>query len=111
MILAETVFSQIAVAINPILSKSGFIQDKKASHSVAFGRKYISYSYEAERIRLVWDVRERWFILEHLSSETKPYSLSWSDLGIEKFDPDEADQTRVNEIVANFSNALSKYLK
>ena len=108
MISPEIAFEQILHSIKPILIKSGFSEIERKSHPEAFGSCYITFSDEREFIRLVWDGKEGWFVIE--SMPVSSLTPGWIDILLQFFKPNTDDSSVTEEIAEDMKIALSNYL-
>jgi hypothetical protein len=97
MILRSAAFDPILDALQPELAAGGFELVEARGHPEAFGSRYATFGDGARLVRLVWDGKERWFVLE--GDDASHYRLSsggpvWVDLTLQRFEPREADARR-----------------
>ena len=87
MIPAEVAFEQILKAIESPLAWAGFSRVEGNSHSEAFGSLYTTFGNGKEFIRLTWDGKERWFVLESIPANSVKFEYGWVDILLQFFRP------------------------
>ena len=66
MISTDTAFERITETIEPPLTQSGFSQVEEKNYPESFGNRHITFGNGKEFIRLVWDGKEQWFVVESI---------------------------------------------
>jgi hypothetical protein len=110
MILGEVAFDQVLEAIRPVLNEHRLRAIDKEAHPEAFGSRFATYGDTARHVRLVWDGKERWFVLEVDEAPGKTEWPAWVDLTLQRFDPAHATPKWVDEVIADVRAALVEYL-
>ena len=110
MISPSLVFESICVVIEPMLVADGFIKIEENKDPDYFGSQYITFEDNRERIRITWDGKEQWFVMETIPLNSPTCSSGWADILLQFFRPQEATEKTVKEIVADMSASLSAYL-
>lgn len=108
MISTDIAFERILQSIKPVLIKNGFAEVERKGHPQVFGSCYITFKDNKEFIRLVWDGKEKWFVLECASIES--LTPAWLDILLQYFKPNVDDADVVEEIAQDLKSALSVYL-
>jgi hypothetical protein len=108
MISTETAFEKILQSIKPILIEGGFWEVERKSHPEAFGSCYITFKDEKEFIRLVWDGKEGWFVIESMPIDS--ITPGWVDILLQFFKPNIDGSDVIEEIAEGMKMALSNYL-
>jgi hypothetical protein len=110
MISTETAFEQILGAVEPPLTRSGFSKIDEKSHPEAFGSRYITFGDGREFIRLTWDGKEGWFVLESIPASSVAFESGWADILLQFFNPRQDGAEVVAEIAQDIKVALCAYL-
>ena len=112
MISGSAAFEQIIDALQPKLSAQGFTLRVAREHAQTFGSRYMTFSDGTRFIRLVWDGREEWFVLEGDDApHDRPSSGApvWVNLTLQHFKLGEADARWVAEVVENVTGAFRQF--
>ena len=109
MITPSQAFARIEASLRPILTSSGYVDTSSESRPDAFGSQLSVYTSPEARLRLTWDGKEGFFVLEcdRLPNESTPGP--WIDLTLQRFDPREGDDRWVGELCEDISAALRNY--
>ena len=110
MISTETAFEQILEAVEPPLTRSGFSKVEEESHPEAFGSRYATFGNGKEFIRLAWDEKEGWFVLESIPASSVTFESGWADIMLQFFKPQRDGAETVAGIAQNLKLALCAYL-
>jgi len=110
MISIETAFERILEAIEPHLAQSGFSKVEVKSHPESFGSRYITFGDGKEFIRLVWDGKEEWFVLESIPASSATFLSGWADILLQYFKPKSDGIDVAEEIAQDMKVALCEYL-
>ena len=110
MISTETAFEQILEAIGHSLAQSGFSKVEERSHPEAFGSRYTTFGDGKEFIRLTWDGKEGWFVLESIPTSSVTFESGWADILLQFFKPQQDGASVVTEIAQDMREALCAYL-
>jgi len=110
MILANSVLELICVELQPILVFHGFSKSEDEYHPETFGSRFITFDGLKEKIRIIWDGKEQFFVIETIPIDSITYLSGWADIVLRFFRTEDATDERVSEIVSEMSMALSDYL-
>ena len=110
MISTKAAFVQILEAIEPPLSQSGFSKVEEKSHPESPGSHYITFEDGKEFIRLTWDGKEEWFVLEFIPASSVTFESGWADILLQFFKPKQDGAKVVEEIAQDMKEALCNYL-
>lgn len=99
-------FRLIMEVIRPTLIGQGFTLHEEREHTEAFGSRYAIFVSGDEGIRLEWDGKERWFVLEHAPDSVYSKHPPWIDLQLARWG-DELTREDVCQIAEEFNNQLS----
>jgi hypothetical protein len=61
-------------------------------------------------IRLIWDGKEHWFLLESISDLPETYKSGWTDILLQPFKPGHDRPEAVDKIAEDLKIALLDYL-
>jgi hypothetical protein len=100
-------FEQVTVALNLKLKKQGYSVVHQQAEDQVFNSRFIIWSNNEDALRLTWDGKERWFILE--VAYTLPLSAltAWDEIIITPFDPAKDDEHYIVTISAEILDSLS----
>jgi hypothetical protein len=110
MISTEVAFRQILEAIELPLRRSGFSKVEEKSHPESFGSRYITFGDGEEFIRLTWDGKQEWFVLESIPASSVTFETGWADILLQFFKPKRDGAGVVGEIAQDMKAALCGYL-
>jgi hypothetical protein len=110
MISANEAFERIAEAIEPPLAQRGFSTVEEKSHPESFDSRYTTFGNGTEFIRLVWDGKEEWFVLESIPASSATFTSGWTDILLQRFKPKRDDSEVVEEIAQDMKAAVCGYL-
>lgn len=112
MISGGAAFDQILDALSPDLVAGGFELVEAREHPESLGSRYATFSDGRRFVRLTWDGKEQWFVLEGDDEpEYRPESghLVWLDLTLQRFDPWQADSKWVAEVIEDVTEAFRQF--
>ena len=66
-------------SVRDVLERVGFQLVENASHPEAFGSRYAVFQDNRRRLRLIWDGKEEWFVLDEQSGESAG-SQAWQEV-------------------------------
>jgi hypothetical protein len=104
------VFDAIHRSVESLLRGRGFHVSEERAHPRAFGSRHVVYSRGASLVRLTWDGKERWFVLEASLKPDDSGRPAWLDLGVQRWDPTAHLEARRDEVVDSLLGSLSDYL-
>ena len=110
MISTETAFEKILEALEPPLTQNGFFKVEEKSHPEAFGSRYTTLGDGKEFIRLTWDGKEGWFVLESIPTSSVTFESGWADILLQFFKPQRDGAEVIAEIAEDMKAALCAYL-
>jgi hypothetical protein len=110
MISGEVAFDRVLEAIQPVFLAHGLHLIEEERHPEAFGSRHTTYGDESLHVRLVWDGKEQWFVLEVDESPGRTAWPGWIDLTLQRFDPQQATSKWVDEVIEDVRAALVDYL-
>jgi hypothetical protein len=109
MIAANAIFDEAAIELARALEPHGFRVSERIPPPDSFGHRLLGYRRGTEGVRLIWDGREEWFLLQQ-SSGVLDGEPPWTDLVWERYDPQADPSARVAEIPATLNLAI-KHLR
>jgi hypothetical protein len=110
MISANEAFERIAETIVPPLAQRGFSNVEEKIHPESFGSRHTAFGNGKEFIRLVWDGKEGWFVLESIPTSSATFTSGWADILLQFFKPERDGAEVVEEIAQDMKAALCGYL-
>lgn len=110
MISGSSAFDEVLAAIRPTLDAHGLAPVEAREHPEAFGSRYAVFGDGRRAVRLVWDGKEQWFLLEGEPRLGEAPVPMWLDLTLQRFDPRRADARWVAEIIEDVRSALDEFL-
>jgi hypothetical protein len=110
MISGTDAFAQVLADLAPLFASRNFRLREGAEHSQAFGSRYAVFEDPSCQIRLVWDGKEQWFVLEADEKPGQTEWPGWADITLQRYDPRTGTQAVVNEIAGDVRAALADYL-
>ena len=108
MISGTAAFDQVLAAFERDRTEHGFVLVEAREHPESFGSRYAVFSDGHRMVRLIWDGKESWFVLEadpepHRNPGGKP---AWIDLTLQRYDERRADATWVSEVAEDVRAAF-----
>lgn len=110
MISTESAFEQILEAIESPLTQGGFSKVEEKSHPEDFGSRHTTFGDGEEFIRLTWDGKGGWFVLESIPASSVTFESGWADILLQSFRPRLDGAGVVAEIAQDMRAALCDYL-
>ena len=108
---ATKIFCEIKQKLVDHLPALGFALVEDRYFPEAFGSRDATFRREMEAIRLLWDGREGWFILQSCAHADKEPWQDWKDIDLQSFDQQTDGDLRAQEIVDVMTSSLSKQLE
>ena len=111
MISGKAAFDKVLAAFEGDLRQHGFVVVEASEHPESFGSRAAIFSDGQRIVRLTWDGKEHWFVLEadpnpRLNVGGKPV---WIDLTLQRYDEGQADATRVSEVAEDVRAAFLEF--
>ena len=110
MLSGTDAFGQLLAVLAPLFATHNFRLRESAEHPQSFGSRYAVFEDANCQIRLVWDGKEQWFVLEVDEMPGQTEWPDWADITLQRYDPRTGTQAVVNEIAADVRTALADYL-
>lgn len=110
MISTQTAFERILQAIKPVLVENGFSEVENKSRPKAFGSRFATFGDGKEFIRLTWDGKEGWFVLESIPASSVTFEWGWTDILLQFFKPNRDGAEVVEDIARDMRAWLVNYL-
>ena len=110
MISTEAAFERILEAIKPTLIEKGFSEVERRSHPQAFGSHFVTFGDGKEFIRLTWNGKDQWFVLESIPATSMTFESGWVDILLQFFKPQSDGEDVVEDIAEDMKVWLSGYL-
>jgi hypothetical protein len=103
-------FDRVLAAVLPLYTEHGLRLVDARDDPQAFGSRYVTFGDASRHLRLTWDGKEKWFTLEVDEEPGKTKWEGWIDLTLQRFDPAEATDRWIEEIIEDVRGALTDYL-
>ena len=109
MIESSALFSDALSALTPALETAGFVVSD--DYETAFGSRFTVFDGGTQDIRLGYDGKDSWLILEARPASHRQFTHGWVDLGIYKVDRANADAVWLANVITEMRQVLIEYLK
>ena len=103
-------YEKIRDTIIPVLLDKGFTKLEEKHHPGDFGGCYMIFRDAKELIRLTWDGKEQWFVLESTPTTSVTVEAEWIDILLQFYNPGKDGSEVVDEIAEDLKIALLDYL-
>ena len=105
----EETYKLVKKELNTKLSNQGYSIKTDEYHKESFGSRNCVWVNMDElfAIRLVWDGRDSWFILEESPASKIQENFAWADIGIFPFDVNNTELSYRTEIVKSIVNEIN----
>ena len=110
MEVADTItktYNQIKLALTHKLTSQGYLPVHEEHHDAVFDSRYIIWSNNSEALRLTWDGKENWFILEITEDLPIRTLTHWDEIVLTPFNAQKCSETDINAVTASFLDSLS----
>jgi len=111
MISVGEAFLRVEAALQPLLDTGEFPHVASRQDTDAFGSRFAVYESDRSGLRLTWDGKEPFFVLESDRLPNETTAGPWIDLTLQRFDPRKADDQWVEELCEDISAALREYME
>ncbi|QQL49381.1 hypothetical protein [Mucilaginibacter ginkgonis] len=99
-------YREIKSALNDKLILQGYAPVHELANDEVFGSRYMIWSNNMEAMRLTWDGKEQWFILE-ITEDLPLHALSrWDEIVVTPFNPGRHTAADGNAITDDFIKNL-----
>jgi hypothetical protein len=97
----ERIFMQAESEISTKLLREGFCLQKQVISEEAFGSRYTVWMHQKDRqaLRLVWDGKEGWFVVEESPFSDNSEPNSWAEIVLVPFDKTNTENTYNESII------------
>jgi hypothetical protein len=102
-------FDDFAGALSKVLEAQGFRLRERPQPPQSFGSRLVMYVRGTQEVRLLWDGRERWFLLQQRGAILHGHEDEWNDVAFERYDPTRDPPERVSEIQAGLDLAIKAF--
>lgn len=104
----EETYILVKEELNTKLINQGYSITTEAYHKESFGSRYCVWVNldELFAIRLIWDGRDSWFILEESPASKTQEKFAWADIGVFPFDANNNELSYRAEIVQSIVNEI-----
>ena len=103
-------FEKIRQTIEPVLLEHDFNNIEEECNPEISGSCYAIFQNAQEQIRLTWDGREYWFLLQSISDLSNTNRLRSTDIWLQLFNPEQSEPETVDNIADHLKTALLDYL-
>ena len=106
----DSAYEKVLSSVEPHLRSTGYslLEDMKPPQT--FGSRCTTFGNGSERIRLIWDGKESWFLLERVSETAEDMIRGWEEIKLVDIDPRHEGEDAVNKIAKDFEERISVYL-
>ena len=109
MVNTETAYKKILSLVEPCLREHGVLVLEEMSHPQSFGSRCTVFGNGLEGIRLIWDGKESWFVLEQIPENSHTVPHGWADISSTIPNLHHEGEDAVEEIAMEFNKQLSAY--
>lgn len=103
-------FERIQDTLQPVLLEKGFTKIEEKCYPEAFDSCYVIFQNAKEHIRLIWDGKEHWFLLQSTPDSSVTFTSEWTDILLQFFKPGQHRPETVDKIAEDLKTALLDYL-
>jgi hypothetical protein len=101
-------FGQTLLSLTPVLEAAGFVVSDERYDDASFGSRYTTFDRGDQEIRLMWDGKESWLVLEARPLSHRQFPHGWVDLALHKAT---SDGPQLLEVTEEMIQALNRYLQ
>lgn len=76
----DQTYQQVKSAVDGKVAHKGYIIVDEKYHPEAFGSRYVTWSNKIDAIRLIWDGKDEWFILQSANKLPFDWTADWKQL-------------------------------
>jgi hypothetical protein len=104
----KEIFDVMESGLSKILAKDNYKLAETEFHEGTFGSRYSVWKNDKEKyaVRLTWDGKESWFIVEESPFGESDNPISWADNVIVPFDRNVKDEQYFREIIDSVINEM-----
>lgn len=107
--IIEIIFNHAENELSTKLLKDGFCLHKQVVSEEAFGSRYTVWINQKEKqaLRLVWDGKEGWFVVEESLFSDNSEPNSWADIVLIPFDKTNTEEDYNESIIRELVDEVS----
>ena len=104
----KEIFDILETGLTEILAKDNYQLAESESHEEVFGSRYSVWKNNKENyaVRLTWDGKDSWFIVEESPYDESNKPISWADNIIIPFDRKIKDKQFFKEVIDSVINKM-----
>ncbi|RKR84827.1 hypothetical protein BDD43_5080 [Mucilaginibacter gracilis] len=103
--IVKHTWQQLVERLTTRFNSEGYQVVQFQHHDQVFGSCYIIWSNNQEALRLTWDGKECWFLLEETMLPISAQS-PWQEIIVMPFDPDEHDALYAKTLIDDIMDSL-----
>lgn len=104
----DVTYKLVVKSLTDKLTANGYELTTNEYHKESFGSRICVWKNTNEKlaIRLIWDGRDSWFILQESPFIANPQKVSWADIEIIPFDANNFNANYSEEIVKQITTSV-----
>jgi hypothetical protein len=107
----SAVFGALRDAILPSAEAAGFPRTEERYSPFSMGGRWITWAASVSvALRLTWEPRDRWFVLEASTGVTPDGDRVWEDLTLQRLDPSTVNEQYVRELLEDIVPMAEDFL-
>jgi hypothetical protein len=83
----DSLFDDFASALAKVLEAQGFRLRERMQSPQSIGSRLVQYARGTQEVRLLWDGRERWFLIQQRGAVLHGQEDEWNDIAFERYEP------------------------
>jgi|SRR4051812_16546107 hypothetical protein len=100
-------YTLIKASLDSKLTPQGYQIVHEQFDDKVFGSRYVIWSNNEDALRLIWDGKESWFVLEVADALPLSLTTAWQDIALVPFDPKKQDENYITTITKEIVDSLS----
>lgn len=99
-------YNQVKLALMDKLTHQGYQPVHEEHHDPVFDSRYIIWSNNQEAMRLTWDGKENWFILQITEDLPIRALTRWDEIAVTPFDSKNSNEADIRAVTESFLSSL-----
>jgi hypothetical protein len=100
-------YNRIKIALDTKLIAQGYQIAHEQFDDKVFGSRYVVWSNNEDALRLIWDGKERWFVLEVADALPFSSNTAWEEIVLISYDAQNRNESYVSNIIKEIVDSLS----